>query len=69
MQSSADHLFAAAMQLPDIDRAKLAFQLLESLPEDVELVTLDDPEFLTELDNRFADQSGAIPWSQLRNEG
>jgi hypothetical protein len=43
-------------------------QLLESTPPENAGLSVDDPAIEVELDRRFADGSGAIPWSELRAE-
>ena len=66
MAITAETLYQAALQLPDEDRLALVAKLLETLPPG--LSTLDDPTFVEELERRFADDTGAVPWSQLRAE-
>lgn len=69
MTDRATELFEAALRLSDDQRAAIAFRLIESLPSPGDQIDLDHPGFLEELDRRFADPSGAIPWSELRDEG
>ena len=66
MSDTAESLFQAALRLPDEDRLALVSKLLETLPPD--LSALDEPQFAEELERRFADDTGAVPWSQLRAE-
>ena len=66
--STADSIFEAASKLPEPARLELALRLMDSLPGPPDLLSLDDPNLLEELDRRFADDSGSIPWSVLKNE-
>lgn len=68
MEFTADSIFEAALGLPEGDRLNLAHRLLDTLPPEPDLLSLDDPNLIEELDRRAADDSGAIPWSQLKNE-
>jgi len=67
MDPSIQSLFDAALKLPDADRSDLVFRLLETLPPP-EVLRDDAPDFEQELERRFADQSDAIPWLELRAE-
>ena len=67
MQSATSNLLDAALKLPDEERSTLALRLMESLPPDG-ILTVDDPDFEAELQRRFADSVGAVPWSELRAE-
>ncbi len=69
MQYDADAIFDAAIQLPENDRLDLVSRLLETLPEGSVTMSLDDPELRAEIERRFADQAGAVPWADLRAEG
>ncbi len=64
---NSETIFVAAMQLTKRERRDLAHRLMDSLPEEAGL-SLEDPNLLPELERRFADQSGAQPWSELREE-
>jgi hypothetical protein len=68
MQLNADSIFEAALKLPDDARFELVSRLMETLPGPPNLLSLDDPNLLEELDGRSADDSGSIPWSALKNE-
>jgi hypothetical protein len=39
------------------------------MPDQDVTTCVDDPDLLVELERRFADPEGAIPWSELRAEG
>jgi len=65
MTGDSQTLLDAALQLPEADRLALASCLLESLPPAATL-SVDDPNLIAELDRRFADADGAVPWSDLR---
>jgi putative addiction module component (TIGR02574 family) len=64
MQLTPDSIFEAALNLPDCDRLALATRLLDTVPP--EIMSIDDPEFIAELDRRFNDGSPTIPWSEVR---
>jgi putative addiction module component (TIGR02574 family) len=68
MQLSTDTIFQAAAQLSEGERMELVTRLMDTFPPEPELLSLDDPNLLEELDRRAADDSGAIPWSELKNE-
>jgi hypothetical protein len=68
MQLTPDRILEAALSLPEGDRLDLAHRLLDTLPPEPDLLSLDDPNLIEELDRRVADDSGAIPWSELKKE-
>jgi hypothetical protein len=68
MQISTDSIFEAAVQLPEGQRLELVTRLMDTLPGPPNLLALDDPNLLEELDRRAADDSGSIPWDELKNE-
>jgi len=68
MQLTPDSIFEAAVQLPESERLELATRLMDTLPANLELLSLDDPNLVEELDRRAADDAGAISWSQLKAE-
>jgi putative addiction module component (TIGR02574 family) len=53
MSTDSTNIFAAALTLPDSERADLAFQLLETLRPPA-VMSEDDPQFVKELDRRMA---------------
>lgn len=69
MSSDPQAILDAAMQLPEDARLRLVSRLLESLPPEEETLSVDDTDLVDELDRRFADGEGAIPWSDLKAEG
>jgi hypothetical protein len=68
MQLTAESIFEAAIQLPEGARLELVNRLMDTLPGPPNLLSLDDPNLLEELDRRAADDSGSIPWDELKNE-
>jgi len=68
MSESAQQLLTAALQLPDDQRAEIAFRLLETLPPPEGILSVDDPEFEEELERRANDATPGIPWNQLRDQ-
>jgi hypothetical protein len=68
MQFNADSIFEAAAKLPEGERMELVSRLMDTLPDAPNLLCVDDPNFIEELDRRAADDSGSIPWSELKKE-
>jgi putative addiction module component (TIGR02574 family) len=68
MPQNAEVLFEAALELPEDERLTLVSRILDTMPADSLTVSLDDPQLMDELERRFADSEGAIPWSELRAE-
>ena len=68
VSDEANAILEAAMQLPESERLLLASQIMDSLPEEDLTISVDDPDLLAELDRRFADPDGAVPWSELEAE-
>jgi putative addiction module component (TIGR02574 family) len=68
MQFTTDMIFQAAAQLSEGERMDLVTRLMNTLPPEPDHLSLDDPHFLEELDRRAADDTGTIPWSELKNE-
>lgn len=68
MQGTSKAVLDAAMQLPEEERMEVVSRLLETLPHDVDVWSSDDPDFINELDRRFADPAGSISWTELRDE-
>jgi hypothetical protein len=65
MEHSPDSVFEAAMSLPEGARLDLAVRLLDTIPPGI--MSVDDPNFVDELDRRFDDNSPGIPWSEIRD--
>ena len=61
-------IVAAALQLSESERVEIVTQLLETLPEGADCISLDDQGFIEEMERRFVDPAGAISWSELRSE-
>jgi putative addiction module component (TIGR02574 family) len=68
MDLTADNIFEAAAKLSESERMELVTRLLDTLPPEPELLSLDDPNLTEERDRRAADESGSIPWSVLKDE-
>ena len=66
MSVDPETVFHAALQLTEGERLDLAYRILDTVPEDAPGLSLDDPNLRQELDRRFADSEGSIPWSELR---
>ncbi len=69
MATDPQTILDAAMRLRDEDRMLLASRLLESLPPEDSALSIEDPDLAAELDRRFADDEGAISWTDLKAEG
>ena len=65
MQLTSEAILEAALNLPENERLDLAARLLDTVPPDI--MSVDDPEFISELDRRFNDESSTIPWSEIRD--
>jgi hypothetical protein len=68
MQLTTETIFEAALKLSECERLELVNRLMDTLPGPPNLLCVDDPGFLEELDRRAADDSSSIPWSVLKNE-
>lgn len=70
MKATSQEILEAALRLPDVDRAKIVQQLLETLPPDLQ--SAFDDYWEEELERRFREfeDSGepGIPWSEVRDE-
>jgi putative addiction module component (TIGR02574 family) len=70
MNGVNEKVFAAALALPELERARLAERLLETLALDIDDLT--DEELAAELARRRAQvrrgTAQVIPWSKLRRE-
>ena len=69
MATDPQAILDAAMQLRDDDRMQLVSRLLESLPPEDSSLSIEAPDLTEELDRRFADDEGAISWTDLKAEG
>jgi hypothetical protein len=65
MQLTPQMIFEAALRLPESERLDLATRLLDTVPP--EIMSVDDPDFIVELERRFNDNSPGIPWSEIRD--
>ena len=68
MSTDPDEIIGTAIQLCESDHIRVVTRLLETLPDEPPGLSLDDPEFLAELERRADDSEGAIPISQLWNQ-
>lgn len=67
MIANRDEILDAAL-IPEDDRVLIAGRLLETVPEELNLLDFDDPELEAELGRRSGDWEGAVPWERLREE-
>ena len=65
MQLTPESILEAALKLPENERLDLAARLLDTVPP--EILSVDDPDFIDEMDRRFNDGSPTIPWSEIRD--
>jgi len=63
-----DQIFEAALKLPESERIVLITRLLQTIPSDELGLSLDRPDLLEELERRFNDPEGAVPYSKLWEE-
>ncbi len=68
MPATAEEIVSAAIQLPESDRLAIVSQLLETMGDEDQLPSVDDPDFVDELRRRRNDPAAAVPWPQLRDE-
>jgi hypothetical protein len=68
VSSPIETVLAAAMELPEGERFALVARLLKTMPADDSALSLDDDAIVEELDRRFTDRDGSVPWSELRAE-
>jgi hypothetical protein len=68
MATDPQAILDAALELPERDRWAIVSRLLETLPPEDLTLSLDDARLIEELDRRFADPEGAVPWSDLKAE-
>lgn len=70
MSEQAATVLAEALKLSDVDRARVADQLYESLDEGSDIDSMTDEEFKAELDRRheeyLRDPSVAIPLEEVK---
>jgi hypothetical protein len=65
MQLTPNAIFAAAMAVPKSERLDLASRLLDTVPPNA--LSIDDPDFIEELDRRFNDGAPTVPWTEVRD--
>lgn len=66
MQTTIQPILDLALKLTEAERLEIACQLLDSVPADREEMALDDPQFVEELDRRFADEERDISLEEFR---
>ncbi len=68
MATSADDLLKKALELDELERARLVAELLETLPPDT-LSSLSDSEWILEIERRAREalsERPAVPWNEAR---
>ena len=63
-----EELLKAALELSEQDRVLLACELMGSVTDALPGLSVDDPEFHSELARRSSDGSASIPWDQVKAE-
>jgi hypothetical protein len=66
MEPIPEAIIDAALLLPESDRIAIVSRLLESLPTEESIMSLEEDRLLDELDRRYADGTGVITWPQLK---
>lgn len=65
MSTNLDEFIDAAILLDEADRFQVVTRLLETLPNEPPGLSVEDPEFIAELEQRADDLEGVVPSSQL----
>ena len=65
MAATREEILKSAMELPEADRLKIATELIDSVAEEWPGWSLDDPEFVAELERRVNDGSRGVPWETI----
>lgn len=68
MTETRREILEAALRLSEADRLIIANGLLDSLPDDVPGLSLDDPALAAELDRRSGEWDNAIPLERISKE-
>ncbi len=63
-----EELLKAALELSEQDRVLLAGELMGSVTDELPGLSVDAPEFLSELTRRSNDGTASIPWDQLNTD-
>jgi hypothetical protein len=66
MSTTREDLLRLAMELSDADRLLLATELMETVAQDLPSFSIDDPDFVEELERRANDGSPGIPWETVQ---
>jgi len=66
MAATREDVLKSAMELPEADRLKIAAELIDSVTEEWPGWSLDDPEFVAELEHRANDGSRSVPWEAVQ---
>jgi hypothetical protein len=64
MSTAHDDILKSALSLPESDRIRLATELLDSFPGTPPGLSIEDPEFLKELERR----APGIPWEEIQRK-
>lgn len=68
MSTDFDAAFEAALRLPEEKRLAIVSRLLETIPAERFGRSIDDDSLAEELECRFSDLAGSVPWSELKAE-
>lgn len=66
MSTAHDDILKSALSLPESDRIRLATELLDSFPGTPPGLSIEDPEFLKELERRANDPAPGIAWEEIQ---
>ena len=66
--SRADEILAELIKFPLEERRVLTEKAIESMPLQEMGSWVEGPEFLAQLDRRFGDLEGAVPWEEVRKK-
>lgn len=65
MLATRDEIRQAALQLPETERVALVEELMETLPDEIPRLSLDDPSLEMELDRRAQNLEGLVAVDDL----
>jgi putative addiction module component (TIGR02574 family) len=66
MSTAHDDVLKSALALPESDRIRLATELLDSLPGTPPGLSIEDSQFLKELERRADDPAPGIAWEEIQ---
>ncbi len=68
MSATLAEIVSAAIQLSEAERLTIVSQLLETMGDEEHLPSVDDEDFIEEIQRRRNDPADSVEWSKLRDE-